>query len=133
MLEVEMLSFLQSDEELGAVCVPATVCHGEEAGPSVFHFKVFIFKFPSINGPPSSAILLCDESTHLTHIIRNDPVENVVAVSKASLSSTEDPEGLVVSSDVEEHQRWAAMTGFAQRDLAGTGTLYRSVSFHQSE
>lgn len=58
--KVQMLSLLQGDVELGAVCVSPTVCHGQEARPCVSDVKVLIFKLSAIDGLASSAVLVCD-------------------------------------------------------------------------
>ena len=63
MLEIEVLCFLQGDEELGVVGVAAAVRHGQQARACVLHVKIFILKLLPEDGLPSCPILVGYVST----------------------------------------------------------------------
>lgn len=69
-----MFCFFQSDEELGGVCVPPPVCHGQYTGPRMLHVKVLILELVPIDGLSTSAILIGDVtslSIKTRHLILN--------------------------------------------------------------
>lgn len=64
----------ESDEELGAIGVGASVGHGKKSWNIMLKKEVFIGKSPSVDGFASSAIMIGKVSS-LSHEVGNDPME----------------------------------------------------------
>uniref|UniRef100_A0A8C5DV71 Uncharacterized protein n=1 Tax=Gouania willdenowi TaxID=441366 RepID=A0A8C5DV71_GOUWI len=92
--EVQVLGFLQGDEELRVVGVSPAVGHGQNAWPRVAYVKVLIFKLSAVDGLSPSAVAVVDmfstcSFAHLTHEIRYDSVEDGALQSEAFLPRAE--------------------------------------------
>lgn len=61
--EVQVLSLLQCDEELGVVGVSATVSHGQQPRARVAHVKVLVLKLVPVDGLPSCPVLVGEVAT----------------------------------------------------------------------
>jgi len=85
---VEMRCCSRAQEELWTIRVRPTVCHRKNSWTSVFVVEVFVLKFLSVNGFPSSSITF-GEITTLTHEAWNDSMETASFVTISILSSTQ--------------------------------------------
>ena len=76
---VEPVGGAESDEELTAVGVGASVCHGEESSLVVLDVKVFVRELGSVDGNATSAVVV-GEVTTLGHKVLDDSVEGAALV-----------------------------------------------------
>jgi len=81
---IEPASKSGADEELRAVGVLASVCHGECTGSSVLEFEVLVSELVTVDGLSSSSVAT-GEVTTLDHEVLDDTVEFGSLVSKAEV------------------------------------------------
>ena len=72
-----MLGLLQSDEELGVVCVPTAVRHGQEARARVSDVKVLIFKLSTVDGLSAASIVVCEVTSLKTQEVTQGSRYNI--------------------------------------------------------
>lgn len=73
-LAIKPITTDKSNEKLGAVCILAGIGHRKQIGLIVRQFEVFIFKFSSVDGLSSSAVVVGEVSS-LSHEVVDDSVE----------------------------------------------------------
>ena len=93
MFSIKPITYHSRNEKLRAISVFASISHGKKAGLLVFFYEIFIFKFSTINGFSSSAIMGSEVST-LKHELRDDSMKSWAFVSKSLFPSAQGPKVL---------------------------------------
>merc|ERR1719329_11324 len=90
-LAIEPVSLHCAQEELRAIGVGTSVCHGQDSWTSVLQLEVLVSEFCSIDGLASCAIVIC-EITTLAHEVRDDAMEAAAFEAEALLPSAQGTE-----------------------------------------
>ena len=87
-LAIQPLSLGSADENLGTVCVGASICRGQDARTHMLQDEILVMKFLPIDGLATSAIMVCEVTT-LAHKSQNYSVKAGTFVTKSFLPSAQ--------------------------------------------
>ena len=131
---IEPWSWLERDEELGAVRVWAGVCHREDIRLRVVQVEVLIVKLKAVDALSAFAVT-CGEISTLSHEVWDDPVEGAALVPElvaidggdtvvlSKLDKVFDSPGDDVTEKPEDNAiHWHTIDGDIKVDLVSHGS-----------